>query len=71
MLIDDLLNNPARAGAAILKKQLMVEEMEITEPDLAHIRAGIAILGGGLIWDSHNVSSKYHYQIEAIAVGVD
>ena len=71
MLLEDLLNNPVRTGVAILKKQLMVKGMEITEPDLAHIRAGTAILGGGLIWDSHNASSKYRYQIGAIAVGVD
>ena len=71
MLLEDLQSNPALAGTAILKEQLMVEEMEITEPDLVRILIGTIIRGGELIWDPHNALSKYHYQIEAIAVGID
>ena len=67
----DLQDNPVRAGVAILREQLMVEEMEIMPLDLARILIGTTILGGELIWDPHNVSSKYHYQIEVIAVGID
>ena len=67
----DLQDNPVRAGVAILREQLMVEEMEIMPLDLVHIRIGTTIHGGEWIWESHSAFSKYHYQIEVIAVGID
>ena len=69
--MEDLQDNLARLHMGILKEQLTVEEMEIMDLDLARILIGTTILGGGLIWDPHNALSKYPYQIEAIAAGID